>query len=62
MKGKGRYWEVPLDQYPTLNQGAVVLSGSRNKELASRFLDYLRTPPTQKILRLYGFSMPSAQP
>ena len=62
MKGKGRYWEVPLNLYPTLNQGAVVLSRSHNQEHASRFLDYLRTPPAQSVLRLYGFSTPSSQP
>ncbi len=32
MKDKGRYWVVPLDAYPTLNQAAVVLSESKQQD------------------------------
>src|SRR6185503_10066402 len=30
MKGKGRYWEIPLDAYPRLNQGGVILPWAKN--------------------------------
>ncbi|HEX3319965.1 MAG TPA: molybdate ABC transporter substrate-binding protein [Terriglobales bacterium] len=59
MKGKGRYWEVPLNLYPTLNQAAVILSHSQNKAAAMRFLEYLNTAPAQSVLKNYGFSHPS---
>jgi molybdate transport system substrate-binding protein len=60
MKGKGKYWEVPLDFYPPLNQSAVVLSHSRQKAQAAQFLEYLRKPEAVAVLRKYGFTIPDA--
>jgi molybdate transport system substrate-binding protein len=59
MKDKGRYWTVPLDAYPTLNQAAVVLSKSKQQDAAHKFLDFLRTPEAASLLTNYGFSLPS---
>ena len=59
MKDRGRYWTVPLDAYPTLNQAAVVLSKSRQQDAASRFLDFLRSPEATSLLTSYGFSLPA---
>jgi molybdate transport system substrate-binding protein len=59
MKGKGRYWTVPLDAYPTLNQAAVVLSKSKQQDAARRFLDFLRSPEATSLLTTYGFSLPA---
>jgi molybdate transport system substrate-binding protein len=59
MKDKGRYWTVPLDAYPTLNQAAVVLSKSKQQEAASRFLEFLRSPEATSLLTSYGFSQPA---
>ena len=58
MKAKGRYWTVPLDAYPTLNQAAVVLSESRNKDAALKFLQFVRSAEITSLLRGYGFSLP----
>ena len=58
MKGTGRYWEVPTDAYPHLDQAAVILSRSQHKKDAGEFLAYLKTPEAQQILRRYGFSVP----
>ena len=57
MKDKGRYWEVPLDAYPTLNQAAVVLSRSKQQDAARAFLEYLRTPEATSLLANYGFNL-----
>ncbi len=57
MKDKGRYWTVPLDAYPTLNQAVVVLSRSKQGDAARRFLDFLRTPEATSLLTSYGFSV-----
>jgi molybdate transport system substrate-binding protein len=57
MKDKGRYWTVPLDAYPTLNQAAVVLSLSNQSDAARRFLDFLRTPEATSLLASYGFTV-----
>ena len=58
MKDKGRYWTVPLDAYPTLNQAAVVLAKSKQPDAARKFLDVLRTPEATSLLTGYGFSLP----
>ena len=59
MKGKGRYWTVPLDAYPTLNQAAVVLSKSKQQDAARRFLEFLRSPEATSLLTGHGFSLPA---
>ncbi|MGB8010141.1 MAG: molybdate ABC transporter substrate-binding protein [Terriglobales bacterium] len=61
MKNKGRYWTVPLDAYPTLNQAAVVLSKSKQQDAARKFLDFLRTPEATSLLTSYGFTLPVEQ-
>ncbi len=62
MKDKGRYWTVPLDAYPTLNQAAVVLSKSKQQDAARKFLNFLRTPEATSLLTSYGFSLPLEKP
>ena len=57
MKDKGRYWVVPLDAYPTLNQAAVVVSKSKQQDAGRKFLEYLRDPEATSLLAKYGFSM-----
>jgi molybdate transport system substrate-binding protein len=58
MKDKGKYWTIPLDAYPALNQAAVVLSRSQHKVAARKFLDFLRTPEATSLLQRCGFSLP----
>ena len=58
MKDMGRYWEVPSNAYPELDQAAVVISRSQHKKEATAFLRYLKTPEAQAILRRYGFTVP----
>jgi molybdate transport system substrate-binding protein len=58
MKSKGRYWTVPLDAYPTLNQAAVVISKSKQQSTAREFLEYMRSPEATSLLSSYGFSLP----
>ena len=59
MKDKGRYWTVPLDAYPTLNQAAVVISKSKQQDAAKKFLEFLRSFEASSLLTRYGFSLPS---
>jgi molybdate transport system substrate-binding protein len=60
MKDKGRYWTVPLDAYPTLNQAVVVISKSKQQEAARKFLDFLRGPEASSLLTSCGFSLSSS--
>jgi len=62
MKAEGRYWTVPLDAYPTLNQAAVVLSRSKQQQAGRKFLDFVRSPGSSSLLKSYGFSLPSGNP
>jgi molybdate transport system substrate-binding protein len=57
MKDKGRYWEIPLDAYPTLNQAAVVLAKSKQQDSARKFLEFIRTPEATSLLTNYGFTL-----
>ncbi|MBZ5547568.1 MAG: molybdate ABC transporter substrate-binding protein [Acidobacteriia bacterium] len=59
MKSKGRYWTVPLDSYPTLNQAAVVLSQSKHQDAAQEFLKFVRSSESISLLKSYGFSLPA---
>src|SRR6266536_209510 len=56
MKAKGRYAEIPSDSYPAIEQAAVVLTSSPNKEIARQFIAYIKTPQSQAIMRGYGFA------
>jgi len=59
LKDKGRYWTVPLDAYPTLNQAAVVPSKSKQQDAARKFLEFLRGPEATALLASYGFTLPA---
>ena len=56
MNGKGAYWEIPAEAYPPLEQGAVILKQSKNQESAGRFLEFMKGPQGQEIMRRYGFN------
>ncbi len=58
MKGKGKYWEVPAESYPPLDQGAVVIANSPHARDARAFLDYLKSSDARAVLRRYGFTSP----
>lgn len=59
MRAKGRYWMVPLDTYPTLNQAVVIISSSKQEKAAKQFLEFVRSPQITSLLESYGFSMPA---
>jgi len=58
MKDKGRYVEVPVADYPPIEQAAVVLKSSAHQDIARQFIEYLKTPAIQELLRGYGFTVP----
>jgi molybdate transport system substrate-binding protein len=58
VRSLGRYWIVPEDSYPALEQGAVILSKSKNKTLGAQFLKYLAGSESQAIFRQFGFVAP----
>ena len=60
VKSKGQHAEVPTDAYPAIEQAAVILKSSENKDIARQFMAYIKTPAVQTILRGYGFSVSAA--
>jgi molybdate transport system substrate-binding protein len=58
MKDSGRYWELPADSYPELQQGVVLLSASKHKPAAKAFLDYVLSAEGAAVLEQYGFRVP----
>lgn len=58
MQGKGKFWEVPTDAYPTLAQGIVVMSRSQHKKEAAEFEEYIKTKDAADVFKRYGFTLP----
>ena len=59
LKEKGRYAEIPTVDYPPIKQACVILSSSKNKEVAKQFLAYVKTPEVAETLKEYGFEVGS---
>jgi molybdate transport system substrate-binding protein len=59
MKSKGTYWEIPAEAHTSLEQGAVILKQSKNSEAARQFLEFIKGPPGQEIMKRYGFTLPN---
>lgn len=55
---------LPVEEklYRPIEQAAVVLNGSKNKQAAHAFLDFLLTAEAQRILHEYGFGPPQTAP
>jgi molybdate transport system substrate-binding protein len=58
LRAAGRFWLVPLEAFPRLEQGGVVISGSRQTESARRFAASLTEPSGRAILERHGFLLP----
>jgi len=59
MKDAGRYWEVPADVYPKLEQAGVILSRTKSPELARELRDAVTGAHGKEVLRRYGFVIPN---
>lgn len=56
----GSGWIVPTDLYTPIRQDAVLLSASKDKEAAKRFLDYLRTSKdAADVRKAFGYGTPN---
>jgi molybdate transport system substrate-binding protein len=58
MRGEGKFWKVPAEAFPALDQGVVVVSHSQHKHEAAAFVDYIKTKDAGDVLRRYGFTVP----
>jgi molybdate transport system substrate-binding protein len=58
MREKGRHWEVPLDAYPRLEQGGIILSWARDRPAAEALRAFVAGPGGKAVLKRYGFFLP----
>lgn len=58
MRDKGTYWPVPLDAYPRLEQGGIILSRAHEPEAAAKLVAYMSGADGRRVLRSYGFIIP----
>lgn len=53
VRDQGRYWQVPLEAYPKMEQGGIIVKES---VAAREFRSWLLAPGGRTILARYGFS------
>jgi molybdate transport system substrate-binding protein len=58
MEARGRYWKIPLDAYPTMEQGSVILNWVKDRAAADRFRAFVAGPRGRDVLQRYGFRLP----
>lgn len=58
LKDEGRYWEVPLESYPRIEQGGVILSWATDAPAAHALRAFVVGPEGRGILHRYGFFLP----
>lgn len=58
LRDVGAWVELPLDAYPRLDQGGVVLGSARDVDAARLVRDAMLGPDGAAILERYGFSLP----
>lgn len=52
----GSYFVIPRDLYPPIEQGAVIVNKSPQHQNASKFLEFLLSPPVQQQLAKSGLT------
>ena len=52
---QGAYWAPPQALYELLRQDAVLLTNGADNETAKAFLDFLRTPEAQALIKEFGY-------
>src|SRR2546421_9667592 len=55
VKSRGKYFEIPLDSYPRMDQGGVILKRVRDREAAEQFRSFVLSPQCQTIFEQFGF-------
>jgi molybdate transport system substrate-binding protein len=57
-RAQGRYWAIPLDAYPKIEQAGVVLSHAKDIAAAREFCAYLQSGAARGRLKEFGFYLP----
>ena len=57
--GKGRYWIVPAEAHPRLEQGGVIMRTAARPDAARAFRSFLLSDPARATLARFGFQLPA---
>lgn len=58
MNDLGRYWEIPLEAYPKLEQGGLILKTAKDHDAARAFQDHVLGDSGRETLKRFGFYLP----
>lgn len=58
LRESGRHWEIPLDAFPRMDQGGMILRAARHPEQARALRDHLLGPDGRELLKNSGFHLP----
>ena len=56
LSSSGSYFVIPRDLYPPIEQGAVIITASPNRDVAHKFLDFLLSAPVQAEFEKSGLT------
>jgi molybdate transport system substrate-binding protein len=60
--GSGRYWVVPAEAHPPIEQGGAMMRATKNAAAAQEFRTFLLGTEARAILQRYGFDAPAPTP
>lgn len=58
VQAAGTFWLIPQEAHPRIDQGAVIVATSKNRDASRRFLEFLQTPAARAVMKRYGFLLP----
>lgn len=58
LRDSGRYWEIPADRYPRMEQGGVIIKSSQEPVTANEFRSFVLGADGRAVLKRYGFFLP----
>jgi molybdate transport system substrate-binding protein len=56
LSADGRYFVMPRDLYPPIEQGAVIVSDTKQRDAAHKLLDFVLSPPVQAEMAKSGLT------
>ncbi len=59
MRGSGRYWDIPEEMHPPIEQGGLILPWASSRDAAGRLRQFLTGAVGREILLRAGFEAPS---
>jgi len=60
VKDSGRFWTVPLEMYPRMEQGGVILRSAARPDAAQAVRAFLIGDEGRSILKGFGFFLPGS--